>query len=173
MGLGAAAAVRRAGVGEVTVLERADGVGGVWRDNTYPGAACDVPSPLYSWSWAPRGDRPRRYSGQADILDYLRRTADEHGLTGLVRSGVEVTGARHEGGRWHVDTVGGGVFSADVLVPSVGLFSRPAYPAVPGVFGGPVFHSARWDHGVDLRGKRVAVIGTGASAVQFVPRRRG
>ncbi len=171
-GLGAAAALRRAGFGEVTVVERADRVGGVWRDNTYPGAACDVPSPLYSWSWAPRGDWPRRYSGQADILDYLRRTADEHGLTELVRFGVEVTGARHEGGRWHVDTVGGEVFTADVLVPSVGLFSRPAYPAVPGSFDGPVFHSARWDHGVDLRGKRVAVIGTGASAVQFVPRVR-
>ncbi|OLR92077.1 flavin-containing monooxygenase [Actinokineospora bangkokensis] len=170
-GLTAAAALVRAGFG-VRVLERADRLGGVWRDNTYPGAACDVPSQLYSWSWAPNSAWPRRYSGQADILAYLERTAAEHGLDRLVRFGADVVGAAFRDGRWHVELAGGEVVTADVLVPAVGQLSRPSVPDIAGVerFAGPVFHSAEWDHDVDLRGKRVAVVGTGASAVQFVPR---
>jgi cation diffusion facilitator CzcD-associated flavoprotein CzcO len=169
-GLGVAHALREAGIADVTVLERADDVGGVWRDNTYPGAACDVPSPLYSWSWATNPRWSRRYSPQPEILDYIRRTARERGLLDLVRTGVEVTGLRWDGG-WHVTTADGTAYDADVVVCAVGQLSEPVVPAIPGAetFAGPAFHSARWRHDVDLRGRRVAVVGTGASAVQFVP----
>jgi cation diffusion facilitator CzcD-associated flavoprotein CzcO len=169
-GLGVARELRRRGLTEVTVLERADAVGGVWRDNTYPGAACDVPSPLYSWSWAPNPDWSRRYSRQPEILAYLRATAEAEGLLDLVRTGTEVTAARFDdaAGVWHVET-STGPLEADLLVSAVGQLSTPVVPAVPGRFEGPAFHSARWRHDVDLTGRRVAVVGTGASAVQFVP----
>jgi cation diffusion facilitator CzcD-associated flavoprotein CzcO len=173
-GIGLACVLRRAGFDDVTILERADDIGGVWRDNTYPGAACDVPSSLYSYSFAPNRTWPRRYSGQPDILAYLRRTAAEEGVLDRVRCGVEVTGAEFDEARrvWRVHTAGGESITADVLVPAVGQLSRPRIPRLPGAgtFTGPAFHSARWDHDVDLAGKRVAVIGTGASAVPFVPR---
>ncbi len=172
-GLGAGIALLRRGITDVTILERADEIGGVWRDNTYPGAACDVPSPLYSWSYAPNPDWARRYSGQADILAYLQRTARETGVADRVRTGMEVTGADfdEESLTWRVRTASGETFEADLLVPSVGQLSRPVVPDLPGAdtFAGDAFHSARWRHDVDLRGKRVAVVGTGASAIQFVP----
>ena len=173
-GIGLACRLRAAGFTEVTVLERANDLGGVWRDNTYPGAGCDVPSPLYSYSFAPNRTWPRRYSQQPDILDYLRRTATEAGVLDLVRFGHEVTGARWDEAthQWRVEIADGSTLTADVLVPAVGQLSRPAWPDIPGAdtFTGPAFHSARWDHDVDLAGKRIAVIGTGASAIQFVPR---
>ncbi|MFJ6671675.1 flavin-containing monooxygenase [Actinosynnema sp. NPDC091369] len=169
-GIGMALSLRRAGFTDVTVLERADDVGGVWRDNTYPGAACDVPSSLYSYSFAPNASWPRRYAEQPDILAYLRRTAEP--VRDLVRTGCEVVGATRVDGRWRVDVAGGEVIECDVLISAVGQLSRPSVPDLPGRFGGPAFHSARWRHDVDLRGRRVAVIGTGASAVQFVPRVR-
>ncbi|WP_460822139.1 flavin-containing monooxygenase [Nocardioides ungokensis] len=172
-GLGVAQALRRAGVGDITILERADDVGGVWRDNTYPGAACDVPTPLYSWSWAPNPEWGRRYGPQQEILDYLRRAAREAGLLDLVRTGVEVKAAEYDEtrGRWRVTTGDGETLEADVVISAVGQLSNPAVPAIPGAdtFAGPAFHSARWRHDVDLTGKRVAVVGTGASAIQFVP----
>ncbi|WP_414637606.1 flavin-containing monooxygenase [Amycolatopsis sp.] len=165
--------LQRAGLTDFTVFERADDVGGVWRENTYPGAACDVPSPLYSYSYAPNRTWPRRYSQQPDILDYLRRTARKFGVLDRVRFGTEVTGAEfdEDSRRWRVETADGGTFEADVLVPAVGQLSRPALPDIPGAdsFTGEMFHSAEWNHDVDLTGKRVAVIGTGASAIQFVP----
>ena len=169
-GLGVAHALRAAGIDDVGVLERADDVGGVWRENTYPGAACDVPSPLYSWSWATNPAWSRRYSAQAEILDYIRRTAAERGLRDLVRTGVEVTGLCWDDG-WQVTTADGTVYAADVVVSAVGQLSEPVIPAIAGAdtFARPAFHSAQWRHDIDLRGKRVAVIGTGASAVQFVP----
>src|SRR6476659_2145064 len=172
-GLGVAQALRRAGVGDITILERADDVGGVWRDNTYPGAACDVPTPLYSWSWAPNPEWGRRYGPQQEILDYLRRAAREAWRLDLVRTGVEVKAAEYHDtrGRWRVTTGDGETLEADVVISAVGQLSNPAVPTVPGsdTFGGPAFHSARWRHDVDLTGKRVAVVGTGASAIQFVP----
>ncbi|WP_395692738.1 flavin-containing monooxygenase [Nocardioides sp.] len=169
-GLGVAHALRQAGVADVTVLERADEVGGVWRDNTYPGAACDVPSPLYSWSWATNPTWGRRYSAQPEILDYIRRTAEADGLRPLVRTGTEVTGLAHDGRAWQV-TTNDGVLEADVVVPATGQLSNPVVPAIPGrdTFAGPAFHSAQWRHDVDLTGRRVAVVGTGASAIQLVP----
>ncbi|TNC24667.1 NAD(P)/FAD-dependent oxidoreductase [Amycolatopsis alkalitolerans] len=164
----------RAGFTDFTVFERAGDIGGVWRENTYPGAACDVPSPLYSYSFAPNPTWSRRYSEQPDILDYLRRTAKDAGVLDRVRLNTEVTGAEfdEETGRWRIETGDGETVEADVLIPAVGQLSRPAMPDIPGAgtFTGEIFHSARWRHDVDLSGKRVAVIGTGASAIQFVPR---
>lgn len=175
-GLAAAYELSRDGLAEVTVLEKADDIGGVWRENTYPGAACDVPSNLYSYSFARKTDWGRRYAEQPDILGYIRDTADRFGLRDLVRTGVEVTSAEYDDGTatWRVATAGGERFEADVLVPAVGQLSRPSLPAIPGLdtFAGPSFHSAQWRHDIDLAGKRVAVLGTGASAIQFVPRIR-
>ena len=175
-GIGLGMALRAAGwtdPGELTILDRADGVGGVWRANTYPGAACDVPSHLYSFAGAPGTEWSRRFAPQPDILRYLQRLTHEHGLTEHLRLGTEVTEARWDETRsvWRLSLTGGDLLEADVLVPACGQLSRPVRPAIPGLdrFPGPTFHSAEWDHDVDLTGKRVAVIGTGASAIQFVP----
>jgi cation diffusion facilitator CzcD-associated flavoprotein CzcO/acetyl esterase/lipase len=175
-GIGLGMALRAAGwtdPAELTILDRADGVGGVWRANTYPGAACDVPSHLYSLSSAPGREWSRRFAPQSDILRYLERLTREHGLTEHLRLGTEVTEARWDdaGGVWRLSLAGGDTLEADVLVPACGQLSRPVRPVIPGLerFPGPVFHSAEWDHDVDLTGRRVAVIGTGASAIQFVP----
>ncbi|WP_024805817.1 NAD(P)/FAD-dependent oxidoreductase [Nocardia sp. BMG51109] len=172
-GLGMAMELQRAGVRDFTILERAGEVGGVWRENTYPGAGCDIPSPLYSYSYAPRLDWPKRFARQPDILEYLRGLAREHDLLPKIRFRTEVTAADFDdtSGRWTVHTADGAELTCDVLISAVGQLSRPALPNIPGVetFRGTAFHSAEWDHEADLAGKRVAVIGTGASAVQFVP----
>jgi cation diffusion facilitator CzcD-associated flavoprotein CzcO len=165
-GIGAAVELRRSGFTDVTVLERGDGIGGVWRENTYPGVGCDIPSPYYSYSYAPNRSWPLRFSLGPEILTYLARTAAAHGVA--PRYGVTVTDAEFRDGQWHV-TTSAGPFVADVLVPAVGQLSEPHVPALPGSFAGPAFHSARWDHAVPLAGRRIAVIGTGASAAQFVP----
>ena len=172
-GLGTAVELKRAGFRDITVLEKADGVGGVWRENTYPNAACDVPSSLYSWSFAPNPEWPHRYSRQDEILAYIERTAREHGVLELVRTGTEVTSATYDENTacWHLETSSGESIDTEVLVTAVGQLSRPSIPELPGLgtFDGPAFHSAEWDHDVDLRGRRIAVLGTGASAIQFVP----
>jgi len=172
-GLGTAMELKRAGFTDVTVLEKAAGVGGVWRENTYPNAACDVPSSLYSWSFAPNPTWPHRYSRQDEILAYIERTAAEEGVLENVRTGVEVASAVYDETEqcWHLTTVAGESIETDVLVSAVGQLSRPSIPDFPGLhtFEGPAFHSAEWDHSVDLSGKRIAVLGTGASSIQFVP----
>jgi cation diffusion facilitator CzcD-associated flavoprotein CzcO len=172
-GLGAAIELRRHGFTDIVVLEKADRIGGVWRDNTYPNAACDVPSNLYSWSFARNPDWGHRYSRQDEILRYMDRVVSDLGVHDLVRTGVEVTEAAYddETATWRVETDTGETLTADFLVAAVGQLSRPAVPDLPGreTFAGPAFHSAQWDHDADLTGKRVAVIGTGASAIQFVP----
>ncbi|MFF2523771.1 flavin-containing monooxygenase [Streptomyces liangshanensis] len=171
-GLGAAVRLRREGITDFVVLERAGSVGGTWRDNTYPGCACDVPSHLYSFSFAPEPDWPRTFSGQSYIRAYLERVADTFGVRPHLRFHHEVMRIRWdaEALRWEVATSQGD-FTADVVVSAGGALSDPRVPDVPGLetFPGEVFHSARWDHGLDLRGKRAAVIGTGASAIQIVP----
>ncbi|MEV0031782.1 NAD(P)/FAD-dependent oxidoreductase [Nocardia sp. NPDC050793] len=173
-GLGMALELRRAGLENFTILERAADLGGVWRENTYPGAACDVPSPLYSWSYEPKSDWPRRFSEQRDIHDYMRGVAGKHDLARYIRFGTEVTDAEFDErtGRWQISTAEGTRLSADILIPAVGQLSRPALPNLPGIdtFTGPAFHSAEWNHEIDLTGKRVACIGTGASAIQYIPR---
>ncbi|MEU0512849.1 NAD(P)/FAD-dependent oxidoreductase [Amycolatopsis sp. NPDC006125] len=173
-GLAVATELVRAGFRDFTILERADEIGGVWRENTYPGAGCDIPSPLYSFSHRPNPDWPMRFSLQADIKAYLEDVAREYGVTGRIRFGTGVAAAEFDEatGRWRVRTEAGEIIEADVLVPAVGQLSRPAVPDLPGreSFRGRAFHSAAWDHDADLTGKRVAVIGTGASAIQFVPK---
>ncbi|WP_307828394.1 NAD(P)/FAD-dependent oxidoreductase [Antrihabitans sp. YC2-6] len=172
-GLAAAIELKNAGYEDLVIFERGDEVGGVWRENTYPGAACDVPSPFYSFSFGRNPKWPRRYSAQPDILDYLRRAADTYGVRPHVRFETEVKAADFDEttGRWSVHTTNGDITEVDVLISAVGQLSRPAFPNIKGCnsFTGPMFHSAEWDHDVDLAGKRVAVIGTGASAIQFVP----
>ncbi|MGW3492575.1 flavin-containing monooxygenase [Streptomyces sp. NPDC001020] len=171
-GLGAAVRLRREGITDFVVLERADGVGGTWRDNTYPGCACDVPSHLYSFSFAPNPDWPRTFSGQEHIRAYLEHVADVYRLRPHLRFGCEVKRMawNTQKLRWDIETSGGSL-SADVVVSATGPLSDPKTPDIPGIdsFPGKVFHSARWDHDYDLRGKRVAMVGTGASAIQIVP----
>ncbi|WP_455351259.1 flavin-containing monooxygenase [Streptomyces sp. SYSU K217416] len=171
-GLGAAVRLRREGITDFVVLERADSVGGTWRDNSYPGCACDVPSHLYSFSFAPNPDWPRTFSGQPHIRAYLEHVADTFGLRPHIRLNAEVRMMRWHGDalHWEIETANGRL-TADVVVSATGPLSDPKVPDIPGLadFPGKVFHSARWDHDHDLRGKRVAMIGTGASAIQIVP----
>jgi cation diffusion facilitator CzcD-associated flavoprotein CzcO len=171
-GICAAVHLRERGIPFV-VLERGDDVGGVWRENTYPGAACDVPSHLYSYSFAPKAGWSRKYAAQAEIERYLKAVARDFGVLEHVRFGTEVAGAAFDAttGRWTVRTAAGEELEARAIITATGQLSRPAVPRLPGAerFAGPAFHSAEWDHGADLRGKRVAVVGTGASAIQIVP----
>ncbi|MFC4033730.1 flavin-containing monooxygenase [Streptomyces polygonati] len=171
-GLGAGVRLRREGVTDFVILERADAVGGTWRDNSYPGCACDVPSHLYSFSFAPEPDWPRTFSGQEHIRAYLERVTDTFGLRPHLRFGAEVRQARWDGDaqRWHLVTAAGEL-TADVVVSATGALSDPKIPDIPGIedFPGRVFHSSRWEHDYDLAGKRVAMVGTGASAIQIVP----
>lgn len=170
-GLGAAIALTREGV-DYTVLERADDVGGTWRDNRYPGCRCDVPSHLYSFSFAPNPDWSETYSPQPEIEAYLRRTAEEHGVMEHIRFGHEVLDASwgDEAGRWRLTTAAGPL-TAEVLLLGNGPLAEPKLPDLPGLetFEGTMFHSAQWRTDHDLTDERVAVIGTGASAIQFVP----
>jgi cation diffusion facilitator CzcD-associated flavoprotein CzcO len=167
---GACAAIRlrQAGFRDVTLFERAAEVGGTWRENTYPGCACDIPSHLYSFSFAPNPEWTRLYPRQAEIWDYLRRVVAQYGLRPLIRFGSEVVEARWDAG-WVLRLADGREERFDVVVSAIGFLSRPKLPQTSGAFDGPVFHSAQWRHDVALEGKRVAVVGTGASAVQIVP----
>ncbi|MFD7611048.1 flavin-containing monooxygenase [Streptomyces sp. NPDC059828] len=171
-GLGAAVRLRREGITDFVVLERSGSVGGTWRDNSYPGCACDVPSHLYSFSFAPNPDWPRTFSGQEHIRAYLEHVTDTFRLRPHIRFHHEVTMMRWDGDalRWEIETTAG-TLTADVVVSATGPLSDPKMPEIPGLaeFPGRVFHSARWDHDFDLRGKRVAMVGTGASAIQIVP----
>jgi cation diffusion facilitator CzcD-associated flavoprotein CzcO len=172
-GIAAAVRLMQAGVTDLVLFEKSDDVGGVWRENTYPGAACDVPSHLYSLSFAPRSDWSRRFAPQAEIHQYLRDVARDFGVLPHIRFRTEVTAAAFDegAGRWRLTLAGGGEHQADVLVAATGQLSRPSRPVIPGLdrFEGALFHSAEWDHEHDLTGERVAVLGTGASAIQFVP----
>jgi cation diffusion facilitator CzcD-associated flavoprotein CzcO len=173
-GMGIAINLRRSGREDFVIIEKADEVGGTWRENTYPGCACDVPSHLYSYSYALNPDWTRSYSYQPEIQEYLRRIADEFDLRPKVHFGTEMTGARWDDDdqAWRISTSSGRTYVARVLVSGIGGLHVPNIPELPGrdEFQGVAFHSARWRHDVDLTGKRVAVVGTGASAVQFLPR---
>lgn len=172
-GMGVAAKLLEAGRTDFVVLEKADDVGGTWRDNTYPGAECDVPSHMYSFSWALNPDWTRNFSAQPEIWAYLRRVADQTGIRPYIQFGVEVTGATWDDERlvWTVHTARGDDYEARFVAAGVGGLHIPLIPDLPGTdtFAGPRFHSATWDHSLDLTGKRVAVVGTGASAIQFIP----
>src|SRR4051794_22360990 len=161
-GVGAAVMLRRAGYSNVTVLERGERVGGVWHHNTYPGAACDIPSHLYEFSFAPNPHWSRRYAPQAEIQQYLEDVARRYGVFDRIHTGTEVQSARwdEERDRWVLET-STGPYEADILLTACGQLSVPKLPAIPGLddFAGPAFHTARWRHDVDLAGKRVAVFG--------------
>ena len=169
-GIAAAIELRRHGITDVRILEKAGEYGGTWFHNTYPGAACDVPSHAYSFSYAQRRDWVRLCPTQPDILGYLREVVAEHELDGIIETGTHVRACRWDDAarRWVVET-SRGERTADALIVATGQLHQPATPRLEGEFAGHSFHSAEWDHGYDLRGKRVAVVGTGASAVQFVP----
>ncbi|MGH3436727.1 MAG: flavin-containing monooxygenase [Sciscionella sp.] len=172
-GLGAAIQLQQAGIEDFVILEKADDVGGTWRDNTYPGCACDIPSHMYSFSYEQNPEWTRSYSPQPEIYGYLKRVAEKHGLIGRIRFGHTVTGSRWdpEQRRWQVDS-DRGQFSCQFLVAGVGALHIPNIPNLPGIerFAGQSWHSAQWNHEYDLHGKKVAVVGTGASAIQFLPR---
>ena len=172
-GIGMAARLLQEGIDDFVVLERAEELGGTWRDNTYPGCQCDIPSTLYSYSFAPNPDWSRAYPKQWEIREYLHRCAHEFGVVPHIRLGHEVTEATwDEASRcWRLGT-SRGELTANFLVAGMGGLTEPSIPEIPGIdeFEGTMFHSAQWDHDHDLRGERVAVIGTGASAIQFVPK---
>lgn len=171
-GLGLAIKLRERGERDFLVIDKGDEVGGTWRANSYPGAACDVPSQLYSFSFAPNPRWTRSYSSQREIWAYLRRLADQTGVRDHFRFATEFIGATWDeaGRRWQVRTSAGDL-TADVLVSAAGALSEPQLPPIAGLtgFAGTVMHTACWDHTVELAGKRVAVIGTGASAIQIIP----
>jgi len=165
--------LKRAGIDDFVILEKADSVGGTWRDNTYPGAACDIPSHLYSYSFEPNPHWQRAYGGQPEILAYLEHCATKYGLRPHLRFGRCVVRCEYDevSATWSVQTDDGQVLVARTLILGNGALHLPQIPELPGLatFAGKQFHSARWDHTQDLTGKRVAVIGTGASSIQFVP----
>jgi cation diffusion facilitator CzcD-associated flavoprotein CzcO len=173
-GLGMAIQLKKTGRDDFLVLEKASDVGGTWRDNTYPGCACDIQSHMYSFSFEQNPNWTRSYSRQQEIWDYLRRVTDKYGIRPHIRFGTEMISARWDAddSRWHLLARNGDEYVAQFLVSGIGALHIPHIPELPGLtdFKGRTFHSATWDHDYDLRGKKVAVVGTGASAIQFVPR---
>jgi cation diffusion facilitator CzcD-associated flavoprotein CzcO len=163
-----AAKLQDAGMDAFTIFEKADEVGGTWRDNTYPGLHCDVPSRYYTYSFAPNPEWSRLMPPGAEIQDYFRRIVDARGLARHIKFGIDVTSAEYRDGRWYV-TTSAGTEAFDVLVTATGVLRVPRYPELPGLdsFAGPVFHSSRWDHSVALPDKRIGVIGTGSTGVQI------
>jgi cation diffusion facilitator CzcD-associated flavoprotein CzcO len=172
-GLGMAYYLKQAGFHDFVIYEKAAGLGGTWRENTYPGAACDVPSHLYSYSFDPHYAWSSAFGPQREILDYLQQLAQKHGIVPHIRYGREVSSARFDEARgaWTLHFADGATAEAQVVITGVGQLHRPALPRVPGIerFKGRAFHSARWEHDYDFAGKTVASIGTGPSAIQYVP----
>ncbi|MES2088546.1 MAG: NAD(P)/FAD-dependent oxidoreductase [Pseudomonadota bacterium] len=172
-GLCMAIRLKQSGIDDFVILERAGEVGGTWRDNHYPGCACDVQSHLYSYSFEPNPDWSRQFAPQSEIWSYLRRCAEKYGILPHIRYDANVVASRFdaETSTWVVSTEDGREFRGQVMVSGAGALSNPFTPKTPGseTFAGEMFHSAEWRHDLDLRGKRVAVIGSGASAIQFVP----
>ncbi|MDQ6852834.1 MAG: NAD(P)/FAD-dependent oxidoreductase [Actinomycetota bacterium] len=169
-GLLSAIKLKEAGLTDFTVYEKADRVGGTWRENTYPGLSCDVPSHLYSYSFAPTPEWSHRYSLGAEIQEYFERIAREQEIHRHIRFGDEVTSCRFANGKWHLETAGGHRDDVDVVIAATGVLHHPKHPEIAGLdeFKGAMFHSSRWDHDVPLDGARVGIIGTGSTAVQMV-----
>jgi cation diffusion facilitator CzcD-associated flavoprotein CzcO len=169
-GILSAIKLTEAGLTEFTIYEKGDRYGGTWRENTYPGLACDVPSHLYSYSFAPNPNWSHQFSPGPEIREYFEKVAAEHDLERRTRFGDEVTSCTFVDGRWQIDTAGGHHDEVDVVIAATGVLHKPKYPDISGIddFEGACFHSARWDHDVPIDGKRVGVIGTGSTAVQIV-----
>ncbi len=168
-GILAAIELEQKGLDDFTIYEKADRVGGTWRENTYPGIACDVPSHLYSYSFALNPGWSHTYSPGAEIQSYFERVAAEKSVVGRVRFGDEVVKCQFDGGLWQLETAQGHRAEVDVVIAATGVLHHPRYPDIEGLdtFGGAAFHSARWDHGVAIEGARVGIVGTGSSAVQI------
>ncbi|MEE9254462.1 MAG: NAD(P)/FAD-dependent oxidoreductase, partial [Pseudomonadales bacterium] len=162
--------LQQAGFNDVTIYEKADRLGGTWRENTYAGISCDVPSHLYCYSFAPNPAWTHRFSPGAEIQAYFEDVARRYDVEKLIRYGKEITHCAFENGRWCIATADGVADEADIVIAATGVLHHPAYPDIEGLdsFDGTCFHSARWDHGVDFAGKRLGVIGTGSSAIQIV-----
>ncbi|TGL61120.1 NAD(P)/FAD-dependent oxidoreductase [Leptospira sarikeiensis] len=165
--------LKKSGIDSFVILEKGNGIGGTWRDNTYPGAACDVQSHLYSFSFAPKSNWSRLFGPQKEILQYMNDCTDQFGIRSHIRTNSEVSGAwfDEKDGIWEISTKEGTTYKAKAVVSGTGGLSRPVLPNIKGIdtFKGAKFHSAKWDHSYDIQGKTVAVIGTGASAIQIVP----
>ena len=169
-GILAAIKLREAGLDDFSIYEKADRLGGTWRENTYPGIACDVPSHLYCYSFAPNPGWSHRFSPGSEIQAYFEGVARDHGIDRLVQFGAEIRRCAFEEGRWRIETTDGRRDEAEFVIAATGVLHHPSLPAIDGLdrFAGACFHSARWDHGVATDGKRVGVIGTGSTAVQIV-----
>ncbi len=168
-GILSAIKLREAGFDDLAIYEKADRLGGTWRENTYPGLSCDVPSHLYSYSFEPNPEWSHRFSPGHEIQTYFEGVARKHGVEGRVRRGEEVTRCAFEDGRWRLETKSGRRDEADAVIAATGVLHHPNLPDIPGLgrFEGALFHSARWDHGVRLDGRRIGIIGTGSTAVQI------
>src|SRR5579885_1179943 len=169
-GILAAIKLEEAGFTDLVVYEKADRLGGTWRENRYPGVACDVPSHLYSYSFAPNPEWTSVFSPGAEILTYLEDVARRFGVEKYVQYGTEIGSMAFSDGRWHLTTTAGQRDTADVVIAATGVLHHPNVPDIAGLdsFAGPAFHTARWDESVDLAGRRLGIIGTGSSAVQVV-----
>ncbi|WP_297733060.1 NAD(P)/FAD-dependent oxidoreductase [Mycobacterium sp.] len=169
-GLCVAIALLRSGIRDVIIYEKADEVGGTWRDNTYPGLTCDVPSRVYQYTFATKPNWTHMFSPGREIQAYFRGVAEQFALRDRIRFGTEIVGARFEGGRWVLRSDAGDESAVDFLISATGVLHHPRMPSIAGLgdFGGHVFHSARWDHSAPLPGRRIAVIGNGSTGVQLV-----
>ena len=169
-GILSAIKLQEAGLDDFVIYEKADRLGGTWRENTYPGIACDVPSHFYSYSFALNPEWSRRFAPGAEIQAYFENVAHRYGVDGRIQYRKEVSRCAFENGRWKIEMTDGSADEGDFVIAATGVLHHPAYPDIAGLdsFAGAAFHSARWDHGVPLAGKRVGVIGTGSSAVQIV-----
>ncbi len=161
----------KAGIRSFTIFEKAQKPGGTWRENTYPGIACDVPSHNYSYTFAPNADWSARNAGGAEIQSYFEQTAKKYGVRDHIRLNSEVMRSEWTGGAWRIETRDGKLLEADILISAAGVLHHPQYPDIPGRedFAGKMFHTARWDHAVDMQGKRVGIIGTGSTSSQIIP----
>lgn len=169
-GICMATMLRRAGIDTFAIYEKADDVGGTWRENRYPGLSCDVPAPFYSFTFAPNPEWTSRFAAGPEIHRYFKSVAEREGVLGHVRYGTEIVDARFDGERWQLTSAAGERFTADVVVTATGVLHHPRVPDIPGMksFAGDLFHSARWDTSVPLDGRRIGVVGTGSTGVQLV-----
>ncbi len=162
--------LQQEGIENFTIYEKGHRAGGTWRENTYPGLSCDIPSHVYSYSFEPNPDWSHQFSPGGEILVYLEKTADKYGVTPFIRFGEEVTRCEYDGEKWQLETQSGIKDEADIVLSATGVLHHPVYPDIEGIddFAGEMFHSARWNHDFDWRGKRIGVIGTGSTAIQIV-----
>lgn len=169
-GIAAAIRLQQQGVHDIALFEKNSDVGGTWNVNRYPGLTCDVPAHLYRFSFAPNPDWTHRYAPRAEILQYIKGMAEKHGIPEKVRFNHEVTAAHYQDGRWRIETNHGEAGLFDVVVTAVGVLHHPISPEFPGLneFGGVVVHPSQWDEAIDVRGKRVGIVGSGSTAVQIL-----